>query len=49
MPDDKPCPCWAEVSLHSGHCCLRNEQICHQEEGLQIHRAYLESKDEAIE
>lgn len=19
---ERPCPCWVEVSLHSGHCCF---------------------------
>lgn len=27
----EPCPCWAphNTSLHGGHCCFRDTEICH--------------------
>lgn len=27
---DKPCPCWQQVSLHSGHCCMRDVPADHE-------------------
>lgn len=49
------CPCWAEVSLHDGHCCFRDyppepyngPTLCgHDTEGREVMAAYKRSKAE---
>lgn len=44
------CQCWAAVVIHADHCCMRElppgETVApcgHQDEGMLIHRATVES------
>lgn len=56
MTDEEgPCPCWAEVSLHGGHCCFdRVDEVTgmclcadsHLVEGMAILTAYRRSVED---